>query len=150
MRCVIIALAVLLAANAAQAAKIVVERPETPTSPAVITIAGRFDRIGTDFDAFFAITERMEKATEQADRHGRSRVDRRLPSSKNGEPASAFADQRFRDRRSHLSLLGSSCCSVPLLAGGMLGNAGDQRSQVAVCPLAEINGAVDGLADAAG
>ena len=39
---------------------------------------------------------------------------------------------------------------MPLLVGGMLGDAGHQRPQVAVRPLVEIKGAVDGLADAAG
>ena len=66
-RRIVVALAALLAAtgaagaNSAHAANIVVERPETPTSPAVVSLTAR---IGDgDYAAFIAATQDMKKAT---------------------------------------------------------------------------------------
>jgi len=56
-----LALAALLAANAAQAANIVIEKPETPTSPAVVSVAGRVD--SGDYAAFILVTQHMKNAT---------------------------------------------------------------------------------------
>jgi hypothetical protein len=55
------ALALLLAANTAHAANIVVERPETPTSQAVVSVTGQMSE--GDYDAFIVATQHMKIAT---------------------------------------------------------------------------------------
>jgi hypothetical protein len=57
---VAIVLAVLLG-NAAHAAGVRLETPETDTSPAVVTVTGRF--IETDYDALVGVTEQIKQAT---------------------------------------------------------------------------------------
>jgi hypothetical protein len=60
-RWIVVALAALLAANTAYAANVVVEKPETPTSPAVVSVTGHIDQ--GDTNAFVAVTHNMQKAT---------------------------------------------------------------------------------------
>jgi hypothetical protein len=51
----------LSAANAAYSADIRIEIPETPTSPAVVTVMGHFG--ATDYDAFIDAAQYMKRAT---------------------------------------------------------------------------------------
>jgi len=60
-RRIVVALAALLAANAAEAADIRLEKPETSTSSAVVTVTGEFGK--TDYDAFIDVTHYIKSAT---------------------------------------------------------------------------------------